>query len=213
MSLNNPANPLKVSGDTGTSGVTTVPVKAPIGCIVWWSGTVMDIPTGWHICDSTGGTVDLRDKFILAAGTNHAVGDTGGSEEVTLTVDQMPTHNHGIDTNIGRFFEGTNSAYMLGITGDTSSTNNAGSSQPHPNMPPYYTLIAIQKIAADETDVAEVSFDDTMRKNADGSYGVTLPVKSITQAEYNALTDKSGFYIITDAEDGTSDPNVYSKTT
>lgn len=69
-------------------------VKAPIGTIVIWSGTADNIPTGWQLCDGTNGTPDLRDKFVLGAGTTHNVGETGGNEEVTLTVEQMPKHNH-----------------------------------------------------------------------------------------------------------------------
>lgn len=40
---------------------------------------------------------DLTDRFIVQAGGTYAEGDTGGANTVTLTVNQMPTHNH--DTN------------------------------------------------------------------------------------------------------------------
>ena len=32
--------------------------------IIMWSGTAADIPTGWALCDGTGGTPDLTDRFI-----------------------------------------------------------------------------------------------------------------------------------------------------
>lgn len=219
MSLSNPSNPLKASGSSIVSPVTTLPVKAPLGVIVWWSGTVDNIPTGWHLCDGEAGTIDLRDKFVLAAGDAHTVGETGGSEEVTLTAMQMPSHTHGVNINMGvgsspsfatSMPESTRRyvAYVNGLTTlEKTNTASIGVGEPHPNMPPYYTLCAIQKIAPDETDAADISFDNTMQANADGSYGVTTPVRSITQAEYDALTDKSGFYIITDAEGTTPDPN------
>lgn len=44
-----------------------------------------------------GGTWEqLEDTFLLAAGQNHAAGDTGGEERVTLTADEsgMPAHSH-----------------------------------------------------------------------------------------------------------------------
>ena len=36
--------------------------------IIMWSGTAADIPTGWALCDGTGGTPDLTDRFILGRG-------------------------------------------------------------------------------------------------------------------------------------------------
>lgn len=147
------------------TGDTTYLVRAPVGTIVIWSGTADNIPTGWQLCDGTNGTPDLRDKFVLGAGTNHAVGDSGGSEEVTLTVAQMPSHLHrekipgssGNSTTYMRLKNGTESSGVVSITtistgGTIITTDNTGSSQPHPNMPPYYTLCYIMKLTADETD-------------------------------------------------------------
>ena len=37
----------------------------PIGTIVAYSGDVSYIPDGWHLCDGTGGTPDLRDRFLM----------------------------------------------------------------------------------------------------------------------------------------------------
>ena len=66
----------------------------PPGAILMWSGAVDAIPTGWALCDGQNGTPDLRDRFIVGAGGSYDVGDTGGAESVTLTVDQMPQHSH-----------------------------------------------------------------------------------------------------------------------
>ena len=46
----------------------------PIGTIVAYSGDVSYIPDGWHLCDGTGGTPDLRNQFLMGAGVN-AKGD------------------------------------------------------------------------------------------------------------------------------------------
>ena len=43
----------------------------PIGTIVAYSGDVSYIPDGWHLCDGTDGTPDLRDRFLR--GTANAV--------------------------------------------------------------------------------------------------------------------------------------------
>ncbi len=45
-----------------------------------------------------GGTwVQIKDRFILAAGDTYSNGATGGSATVTLTVDQMPNHRHAYE--------------------------------------------------------------------------------------------------------------------
>ena len=42
-----------------------------------------------------GGTwTQIKDTFLLSAGTNHTAGTTGGSETVTLTTAEMPAHTH-----------------------------------------------------------------------------------------------------------------------
>ena len=58
----------------------------PIGAICWFHGDSGDIPTGWVICDGTGGTYDLRDKFIVGKGTNYnTIGNAYGSTTQSLT--------------------------------------------------------------------------------------------------------------------------------
>lgn len=66
----------------------------PIGTIVAWNGT--EIPDGWAICDGTNNTPNLIGKFIKAGTTP---GQEGGSQEITLTVDNLPPHTHTIETS------------------------------------------------------------------------------------------------------------------
>lgn len=143
----------KVSGNGSTL------VKAPIGTIVIWSGTVDDIPTGWHLCDGTNGTPDLRDKFVLGAGSSHDVGDSGGEEAHTLSVDEMPSHSHsynvGMNTSISTD-DGLTPLIMVDSSTNENGIHFTGGSQPHNNMPPYYTLCYIMKLTADETDCGDV---------------------------------------------------------
>lgn len=67
-------------------------------------------PPGWHYCDGSpinsseypelaeilDGTnlPDLRNLTIVGAGNNYVLGTTTGSESVTLTMAQMPSHQH-----------------------------------------------------------------------------------------------------------------------
>ncbi len=74
-------------------------VNIPTGIIVMWSGSVGTIPAGWAFCDGTNGTPDLRDRFILAAGTVNAVATTGGVDNITLTTANLPAHTHSGTTS------------------------------------------------------------------------------------------------------------------
>lgn len=61
----------------------------PSGVILMWSGSIATIPSGWLLCDGTNSTPDLRNRFIVGAGSTYAVGATGGSADATL-----PSHTH-----------------------------------------------------------------------------------------------------------------------
>lgn len=68
----------------------------PSGCILMWSGSTATIPNGWHLCDGSNRTPDLRNRFIVGAGSGYSPGNTGGTDTVTLTTDQMPSHCHSV---------------------------------------------------------------------------------------------------------------------
>ena len=146
----------------------------PRGIITMWTGAIADIPSGWALCDGSNGTPDLRDRFIVGAGGDYNVGNTGGANSVTLTVDQMPSHSHSsgtlsTDTSgshshtynkpvIGRsctsgewdVYEGFVNAYTSSDGSHdhdvTGDTGSTGGGQPHENRPPYYALCFIMKL-------------------------------------------------------------------
>ena len=70
----------------------------PSGLICMWSGAT--VPTGWALCNGSNGTPDLRDRFIVGSGSSYAIGTTGGSNTVTLTIAQMPAHTHTATTKV-----------------------------------------------------------------------------------------------------------------
>lgn len=49
------------------------------GIIVLWGGAIVDIPTGWALCDGFGGRPDLRDKFLIGAGSTYNPDDTAAT--------------------------------------------------------------------------------------------------------------------------------------
>jgi hypothetical protein len=82
------------SGDLVTASTHYV----PSGGIIMWSGSIGSIPSGWSLCDGTNGTPDLRDRFVVGAGGSYAVDATGGADSVTLTENQIPSHNHSMNS-------------------------------------------------------------------------------------------------------------------
>lgn len=65
------------------------------GIIVLWSGAIVDIPPGWHLCDGTQGTPDLRNRFIVGAGDTYAVDASGGAtshDHTASSVNDIHTH-------------------------------------------------------------------------------------------------------------------------
>ena len=66
----------------------------PKGTILPWYGKSSDIPDGFALCDGTKGTPDLRNRFLVGAGSNYALGEMGGEDQVTLTGTQIGNHYH-----------------------------------------------------------------------------------------------------------------------
>lgn len=120
----------------------------PAGVIVMWSGAISAIPAGWALCNGSNGTPDLRNRFIVGAGSSYSVGATGGSEMVTLTIAQMPSHNHNYDApGIGsRAQYSASGTYFFENTYSRLPSQYAGGNQAHENRPPYYALCFIMKL-------------------------------------------------------------------
>jgi microcystin-dependent protein len=155
---------------TGSLSASTVIVPGfannalvPTGAIIMWSGSISSIPAGWALCDGSPGRPDLRDRFIVGAGSSYGVGATGGQDQVTLSISQMPSHSHSINdpghvhnlpfSNPG----GNGNGGRVGVVGspgayNTSSQvtgitiNNNGGNQPFENRPLYYSLAYIIKL-------------------------------------------------------------------
>jgi hypothetical protein len=91
------------------STLNTLNIGIPIGTIAIWSGALATIPDGWQICDGTNGTRDLRNRFVVGAGSTYSPSATGGSADAalpshthtatstsTFTGNALGTHTHGI---------------------------------------------------------------------------------------------------------------------
>lgn len=136
------AGQIFVSGGQPKSGTATILTSSnlasnlPAGTdlcrtnmIVLWAGTSLSIPTGWHLCDGTNGTPDLRDQFIVGGGGSLPTNGTyaaptgsttpggGTSGTYALTLADLPTHVHPFDYFFG------NTADPIGIPGFAAPAN------------------------------------------------------------------------------------------
>ena len=84
------------SQGSGSAAAWTTVIGVPSGIIAVWSGSEGSIPSGWYLCNGSNSTPDLRNRFIVGAGSgsSYSVGDTGGSNTVTLSTSQIPAHSH-----------------------------------------------------------------------------------------------------------------------
>ncbi len=74
----------------------------PPGVIVMWSGAIIDIPTGWALCDGSGTTPDLRGRFIVgydaAVPAYNTPENTGGNTTLVLDKSNLPQHRHTVSS-------------------------------------------------------------------------------------------------------------------
>lgn len=104
---------------------------------------------------------DLQGRFPMHAGQGpgisqtYQLGETGGTESVTITAQQTPTHNHaflgstaaGVNTQPGNgvfALLGTGKLYVASNPEGAPLANNTlslvGGSQPHENMSPFLVI-------------------------------------------------------------------------
>ena len=143
----------------------TIPTSTsvlPTGSIILWSGSTGSIPSGFYLCNGSNGTPDLRDRFIVGAGGNYTVAQTGGSADAIVvshnhtatSVVTDPVHAHsGVlnDSGSSQLVGGTGISYNRFLatnsntTGVTVATTNvaAGTSGSGANNPLYYALAYI----------------------------------------------------------------------
>ena len=176
-----PLAPTASAGTSTTQIASTAFVAAavagaiPSGGIIIWSGSAAAIPTGWVLCNGSNSTPDLRDKFVIGAGSSYAVGATGGSANAIVvshthtlsasgTTATNGSHQHTINStggapirinlnDDGRFTGDTGTDCGTTATAGshdhtvtvTGTTASSGSSGTGANLPPYYALCYIMK--------------------------------------------------------------------
>lgn len=166
--LSTPADTARVFFDTFFQ---TIEETAPMGCvsigtIVEWSGDISDLPDNYLVADGSDVLIDdypnlynlygnmwgvaapnhfklpnLIDRFSVGAGNTYALGDTGGSATVTLTVNEMPQHDHSYNMPVlGAIVIGELSPMPVVDSISPSLTGLSGTGQAHENRPPYFGI-------------------------------------------------------------------------
>ncbi len=112
IAVRNPAliaTSLQTSANITAKGVIAGVGICPPGTVIMYSGDTGNPKNfdshgmglagtpyqGWQVCNGQNGAPDLRDCFIPAAGGQYHVGDKGGQNQVTLSIAQIPSHDHG----------------------------------------------------------------------------------------------------------------------
>lgn len=153
-----------------------------VGEIRMFGGTFP--PVGWMFCDGTllpisenetlfnligttyGGDgqatfalPDLRGRIPVHQGNSHIIGELGGTETVTVTVQQIPAHNHpalcvsgaggqagpannmwaGTQSGVQAYADPPN-AQGAEVPMNVQNITGTGGSQPHDNMAPYLVV-------------------------------------------------------------------------
>jgi microcystin-dependent protein len=100
---------------------------------------------------STFALPDLRGRLPVHQGNGFILAETGGVEEVTLTVNQIPSHSHPLLASLNVATSPTPTNNLIGKSGSIDAFINAqptdplnalsvtpvGGNQPHTNMQPY----------------------------------------------------------------------------
>jgi len=139
--------PAELLADIGAATVSVMLDKAyPVGSIYMSVNS-----TNPH--SLFGGTwVQIKDRFLLAAGAAYKAGATGGEATHTLTVDEIPNHQHALwypneggeqSAAIGYPEAGSKNTWYA----EASRTGGAGGGAAHNNMPPYLSVYVWKRTA------------------------------------------------------------------
>jgi microcystin-dependent protein len=124
--LTSPGTSGNILTSNGTAWTSSTPAPTFVaGMIMLWSGSIASVPSGWALCDGTNGTPNLRDRFVVGAGTTYAVNATGGASTVTLAETNLPSHTHSISAT------GTSGSSSVDHTHTFSGTTASAGSHTH----------------------------------------------------------------------------------
>ena len=132
----------------------------PIGLIALWGRPASEIPAGWREYVNLRGRmpVGLDPDYVKKPEDSqdyrlNALNQSGGERSHKLTIEEMPSHKHGVIFKVANLKYGGSEQgeRALSIYGDNEDTSyhpikDTGGDQPHNNMPPYRVVQFIEYV-------------------------------------------------------------------
>lgn len=180
-----PTAPTAAAGTNTTQIATTAFINQMFsGIITMWSGSVASIPVGWYLCNGSNSTPDLRDRFVIGAGSNYAVGATGGSKDAIVVA-----HNHSSGVNsvdhghsVSGYTGGQTTDHSHGIPGSGALCVNAGSTPGYDNGGLYANIGLAQYTNGTTNDHAHYFSADTGGQTQNHNHSISTEGSSGTNA-------------------------------
>jgi microcystin-dependent protein len=188
--------------------------------IKMWIGNPAQIPTvwgpGWHYCDGTNGTIDMRDRVPMGSSPTKAVGSVGGSATAVLSVANLPSHTHTVSVVDNGHAHGlSQDAHSHGVADNGHSHGVSDNGHAH-SMPAGGWCQSGQdnggstaasganqygSRAAQSTNVAGTNISIAGNSTGIGIYGATIPISVNTgitgiTAAANATGSGTAFNVV-----------------